>query len=118
MTTIDEESAANYKAFRGRCKELSEAAIVEDPTLTLVRGKYFCPIWNTEEPHWWTVRLDGTINDPSKLQFPSRGQGYYEPFDGFEPCAECGAEVAEKDFVMCGNYICCSNLCCLRLVGL
>jgi len=30
----------------------------------------------------------------------------------------CGEEVAEKDFHMAGNYPCCSEACCFRLVGL
>lgn len=49
---------SDYLKFRGKCKELSEAACAEDPSLALVRGHYYCPIWNVTEPHWWTVRPD------------------------------------------------------------
>lgn len=108
----------DYQTFRGKCRELSEAACAEDPTLTLVRGHYFCPIWNRTEPHWWTVRPDGTIHDPSARQFPSAGLGYYEPFDGMVDCENCGRSILEEDGHPCGRYVCCSERCCLRLVGL
>ena len=72
-------SEIGYATFRGRCKELSEAACVEDPTLTLVRGHYWCPLWNVTEPHWWTVRPDGAIYDPSKGSIPLEGHGRIHP---------------------------------------
>ena len=76
------EIASGYQAFRGKCKEYAEAACASDPSLRLVRGHYFCPIWNRDEPHWWTQRPDGTIYDPTKEQFPSAGLGVYTEFDG------------------------------------
>lgn len=107
-----------YLEFRGRCKEMSEAACSEDTTLTLVRGHYFCPMWNTDEPHWWCVRQDGTILDPSKNQFPSRGLGIYTPFDGRVSCAECGKEIDEDEARFDSNYAFCSTRCNMRFVGL
>ena len=106
-----------YKTFRGKCKELSEAACAEDPTLTLVRGHYFCPLWNTDEPHWWTVRQDGSIYDPSKLQFPSAGNGIYTPFNGVVCCSECGKEGTEETMSFESNYAFCSYRCHGRFVG-
>jgi hypothetical protein len=108
---------SDYLLYRGKCKELCESACSEDKTLNLVRGHYYCPIWNTEEPHWWTVRVDGTINDPTKNQFPSRGLGIYTPFDGIVLCAECGKEVAEEDASKEGNYAFCCVRCHGRFVG-
>jgi hypothetical protein len=113
-----EQIQADYLKFRGKCKELSEQAVKEDPTLRLVRGHYFCAVWNSNEPHWWTVREDGTVYDPSKAQFPCNGMGIYEEFDGIVPCAECGKEVEEKDAKLTGNYGFCSNACAMRFVGL
>lgn len=110
--------ADGYKAFRGRCKELSEAACANDPTLTLVRGHYFCPLWGSEEPHWWCVAPGGRIHDPSKEQFPSKGMGIYTPFNGTVECSECGKEMAEKDARFDGNYAFCSTACHMRFVGL
>lgn len=107
----------DYERYRGRCKEMSEAAVAEDPTLTLVRGHYHCPLWG-EQAHWWTVRRDGTVHDPTKDQFPSRGCGEYVPFDGTVPCAECGKVMEEKDAIMMGNYPVCSDRCACLLVGL
>lgn len=107
-----------YKKYRGRCRELSEAACREDPTLTLVRGHYFCPLWCSEEPHWWTVRQDGTIYDPTRLQFPSKGFGIYTPFNGVIACSNCGKEVQEEEADIDGNYAFCSHLCHGQFVGI
>ena len=108
----------NYIKFRGKCKELSEAAVAENSNLRLVRGHYFCPILNTNEPHWWTVDAEGVVFDPSRLQFPSAGMGIYEEFDGVVYCVECGNEVEEDRAVIEGNYACCSVRCMCSLVGL
>ena len=112
-----ERAAEGYKRYRGRCKELSEAACAADPTLTLVRGYYFCPLWGTEEPHWWCVTPDGTIHDPTREQFPSAGLGIYTPFNGMVACAECGKEVKEEEASLDSNYAFCSDLCHGRFVG-
>jgi hypothetical protein len=108
---------SDYILYRGKCKEMSEAAVAADPTLTLVRGHYFCPIWNSDEPHWWTVRQDGTIYDPTARQFPSKGMGIYTPFDGMVSCAECGKTVHEDKADIEGNYAFCSYECHGRFVG-
>lgn len=114
MSQIDQ--ANDYERFRGKCKELSEAAIEADSTLTLIRGHYICPIWG-EQPHWWTVRPDGTVFDPSKNQFPSKGIGTYIPFDGTVTCSECGKELKEKDAEFESNYAFCSVRCHGKFVG-
>lgn len=106
----------DYPKYRGKCKELSEEAIAADPTLRLERGHYLCPFWG-EQPHWWTVRQDGTIFDPTKDQFPSKGMGEYIPFDGRVPCAECGKDMSEEEARFEGNYAFCSTLCACRFVG-
>jgi hypothetical protein len=108
---------SDYMRFRGKCKELSEAAVAADPSLTLVRGHYFCPIWNTEEPHWWTVRADGSIHDPTARQFPSAGYGIYTPFSGVFDCAQCGKEVPEEEAYCESNYAFCNGECFARFVG-
>jgi len=109
----------SYEMYRGKCREMSEAAVIADPTLTLVRGHYDCPHWG-EQSHWWTVRPDGTINDPTKDQFPSSGNGIYTPFTGMINCDECGKEVAESEAIVAGNgrYALCSGSCYGRFVGL
>jgi hypothetical protein len=111
------EEWSDYLEFRGKCKELSEAAVLADPTLKLVRGHYFCPIWNTEEPHWWCVKPDGTVVDPSRLQFPSKGCGIYSPFDGHVECAQCGKDMVEEEARFESNYAFCSTRCLMRFVG-
>jgi len=109
-----------YLKFRGKCQELAQQAAREDPSLTVVRGFYSCPIWRREEPHWWTTREDGSIYDPSAMQFPSQGHGLYTPFSGVVECHECGKEISEQEAIVCGNghYVVCSNRCYVSLVGI
>jgi hypothetical protein len=114
-----EQDTSDYVKYRGKCKEFCEEAIRNDPTLRLVRGYYYCVPWGTDEAHWWTVRQDGTIYDPTKDQFPDKGAGFYEEFDGFVTCSECGKRIKEEDAEIDGNghYAFCSGLCHGRFVG-
>jgi hypothetical protein len=112
-----DDGTSDYMRFRGRCKELSEAAVRDDPTLTLVRGYYSCPIWNRVEQHWWTVRPDGTIHDPSARQFPSAGMGDYTPFNGMVACSNCGVEKPEDKMRYEGRYAFCCYACHGQFVG-
>lgn len=108
----------DYIKFRGRCREMSEEIASQNPDLDVVRGYYYCPIWNTTEPHWWCEDSDGNIVDPTSAQFGSKGRGEYTKFDGFYDCEVCGKKVAEEDMIPVGNYSVCSNECGMRLVGL
>lgn len=110
----DDES--DYLKYRGKCKEMAEAAVAADPSLTLVRGHYCCPIWG-EQQHWWCKKPDGAIVDPTKNQFPSRGIGEYFEFNGTISCANCGKEIHEDDADIDGNYAFCSYECHGRFVG-
>ena len=108
----------NYQIFRGKCKEACEALQSALPDLELVRG-YYTPLFTGKaEPHWWLKTPTGTIVDPTKWQFECQGSGDYEEFDGTVDCEQCGKSIQEKDVLMNGNYPCCSELCCLKLVGL
>lgn len=113
MSAVDPD----YLEFRGKCKELCEEACAQEPTLTLVRGHYFCPLWNVEEPHWWTTKPDGTIYDPSARQFPSKGLGIYTPFNGMVICSQCQKEVPEDEASFESNYTFCSGRCHGRFIG-
>lgn len=109
----DEE---DYTKYRGKCKEMSEALIKADPSLTLVRGHYYDPIWG-EQPHWWCKKVDGTIVDPTKDQFPSKGKCTYVEFSGIVECANCGKEMKEEEAEFESNYAFCSYTCHGRFVG-
>lgn len=111
------EPETDYTKYRGKCKEMSEEACFHDPTLTLVRGFYYCPIWNSEQPHWWTERTDGSIFDPTAKQFPSAGKGIYTPFNGLVHCSNCGKELKEEDASFDSNYVFCSYKCHGIFVG-
>jgi hypothetical protein len=115
MKTQD-QIQADYLKFRGKCREYCEAAIAVDPTLTLVRGHYYCPQFG-EQPHWWTVRKDGSVFDPTAAQFPSNGAGLYVPFNGLVECAQCGKEMKEAEASFESNYAFCSGQCHARFVG-
>ncbi len=113
----EDEIAAGYDEFRGKCYELVRAAITADPTLIPVRGHYMCPLWGDESAHWWCLRPDGTIVDPAARQFPSAGAGFYTPFSGMCVCSHCGKEVPADEAQHASNYSFCSNRCYGRFVG-
>ena len=114
-----EQIQQDYLEFRGKCKILAEEAVKNDSSLTLVRGYYFCPLWCSNEQHWWTKREDDTIYDPSARQFPSNGSGIYEEFDGIVECAQCGKEMKEEDAIFESSYVFCSNNRCFgKFVGI
>ena len=108
---------SNYKKYRGKCKEFVDEAVELDPSLKAVRGYYHCPLWGKQQ-HWWCVRGDGSIYDPTVKQFPSGGIGEYEEFNGIITCAECGKEVREEMATFDGRYGFCSTACNMRFVGL
>lgn len=97
-------------------KEMAEEAVKKDPSLRLAKGWYICPRWGRQE-HWWTVRKDGTINDPTKDQFPSKGTGEYEEFNGYYLCEQCGKQISEGECISAGRFVVCSENCYRRLVG-
>ena len=112
------EQETDYLRYRGKCKEMSEQLCLENPSLTLVRGHYYCPFWNVEDAHWWTVDKEGIIHDPSRKQYPSSGQGIYTPFDGTVECSNCGKTMNEDEASFDSNYAFCSTVCHMRFVGL
>lgn len=119
MTRTADQIAEDYSKYRGRCKELSEAECAKDPTLRLVRGHVFVPGWATVEAHWWCERPDGTVVDPSVLQFPFTPVDY-EEFDGILFCCNCGDQGTEDTMIYLGSgdYFACSNSCANHFVGL
>lgn len=113
MLQTEDELNINYIKYRGKCKQFCDEAIEKDPTLKLVRGHYYCPIWG-EQQHWWTVREDGSIYDPTKLQFPSGGNGVYAEFDGHINCEYCHKSVKEEDAYFVYHHVYCSGECYYR----
>jgi hypothetical protein len=108
---------SDYEKYRGKCKEECEKLLKQDPSLTMRRGYYHCPIWGKQQ-HFWCTDKKGKIVDPTKRQFPSKGCGEYEEFDGKLTCEQCGKPTTEEDAVISGSYACCSGECMCRLVGL
>lgn len=107
----------DYMQFRGKCKKLCIDLIEKNPELTLIRGHYFCPLWNKEEQHFWCVNKQGDVVDPSKKQFPSKGHGIYTPFNGIVYCEMCSKEMKEEEvFYWQGKYPTCSDKCAYNLI--
>jgi len=103
-TAYDEWITENVTKAYGECAEVTELMAAEFPELTRVRGHYYCHIWG-ERAHWWLVDANGTIVDPTKSQFPSKGNGQYEPWPegAKEPtgmCPNCG------EMIYHGGYVC------------
>jgi len=78
---------------KGTCCEITKAMQVVFPELRRVRGHYHCWIWGKRE-HWWLMNGDEVI-DPTKDQFPSRGEGTYVELPKGMPeptgmCPNCG----------------------------
>lgn len=101
----------NYQKYRGKCKEMAEKAVSENAELELVKGWYDDPIWG-RQAHWWTMKPNGEIYDPTKKQFPSGGIAeFYIPFSGTYPCEFCGKEVLENDGYPVEHHFYCSYSC-------
>ena len=108
------DNVTNYGEFRGRCKEMTDALVLEDASLRQVRGWYLCPIWG-KQAHWWCVKPDGTIVDPTVKQFPTAGVGAeYVEFDGRVECEYCHKDTTEEDAYMNGHHAYCSYECAMR----
>lgn len=107
---------SNYSKYRGKCKEMCEEAIKEDVSLRIVRGYYIDRDWGSQQ-HWWCIRPDGTVYDPTAKQFPSKGLGEYIPFDGMVTCETCGKVLPEEEAQFASNYALCSSICYGKLVG-
>lgn len=108
---------SDYTDLRGKCKELSEQEVKDDPSLTLVRGYYHCPIWGRQQ-HWWCKKPDGTIVDPSVKQFPTAGVGAdYEEYDGIVFCEYCSSSILEDDAYFVDHHVYCSDAHYARDIG-
>lgn len=99
------------------CYGFSKALVDAFPELRMERGFYVCKdAWGDEHPteHWWTVDAEGTIIDPSKVQFGNQ-DGRYSRYDDHEfparigACPNCGGDIYEGEGV--GGL--CSEECCV-----
>ena len=109
----------NYKKYRGKCKIFAEEEVRKNSNLKLVKGWYYCPIWNTEEQHYWCENEKGEIIDPTKLQFPSKGMGKYKRYNGVLPCSCCKTDIKESEIqesLVHSKYIFCTTQCYSKFV--
>ena len=87
----------------GQCQRVVAEMKKAFPELKIVSGWYHCCFWG-ERQHWWLVDEDGSIVDPTVSQFPSKGMGDYEPYDGRPlptgKCMNCG------DYIYTGRDVC------------
>lgn len=106
----------DYLRYRGKCKEYCDRAVRLFPQLEMKRGHYFDFMWGDQQ-HWWCVRPDGSVFDPTAKQFPSKGYGDYVEFDGFHACEICGEKTKEEEMTTYGHHVYCSTECLMRDVG-
>jgi hypothetical protein len=52
------------------------------PELKLITGHYSDPLTNSMYEHFWLEAPDGSVVDPTAIQFPTRGYGSYHPLSG------------------------------------
>lgn len=117
LSLVSAERESDYGKYRGRCKEMADDAFAHDQSLTVVCGWYICPFWG-KQAHWWCVRPDGTIVDPSVKQFPTAGAGAeYVPYAGQVECEYCNKSVAESDVYAVDHHVYCSYECYGHDVG-
>ena len=115
---------AEYRRNRlARSVPIKKAAPISERLLAMPRATLEALFGSLVEQwgpqaHWWCVKPDGTIVDPSVNQFPRPHVGEYVEFDGFCECEECGKRVAEADAVIVSNYAFCSTQHAARFVGL
>lgn len=101
----------DYAKYRGKCKEACEALADAHPDYRIVRGWYDCPL-SVRQEHWWCVDQDGTVVDPTRKQFLSKGVGEYIEYKGILPCSQCGKDMAESDIhSTSGKFAFCSYEC-------
>lgn len=99
---------------RAQCLQFSERLQKKFPHLKLEKGWYVTTDGEDDYPteHWWTVDVDGTIVDPSKIQFHDQN-GRYSPYDDHEfkamigRCPNCGNDIYEGE----GSGGLCSDEC-------
>lgn len=113
MTQYHEWIARNYptqESAYGRCDDATVLMKQAFPDLVRVRGHFYDAAWG-QRSHWWLMAPDGSIVDPTAVQFPSGGRGVYEPWieGDAEPtgkCPNCGEYVYDGGTVCsdaCGN---------------
>lgn len=87
-------------------------------TTTDETGTRFVLVWKILPKPDLVPVVDGTIFDPTREQFPSKGFGIYTPFDGTVECSECGKTLKEEEAQFESRYCFCSTRCHMRFVGL
>jgi len=88
------ENVKEYKDAYGQCHKVTSAMKEVFPELTVVKGHYFCA-WGDRD-HCWLTAPDGTIVDPTVIQFP--GLGEYKPWNPGDEvrvgrCMNCGDDI-------------------------
>ena len=113
MSKYDAWIKANVQGTgAGRCKEETLAMLAAFPELTRIRGHYHDDSCG-RRAHWWLTTPDNKIVDPTSMQFPSKGDGRYEPWVEGAPeptgmCVECGEDTYNDEY-FCSET--CATLC-------
>ena len=92
-----------YEKAYGNCEKVCKKMNKQFPELIPIKGHYYCMVWG-KRMHWWLETHDGTIIDPTAIQFPTKGYGVYDPWDNTQPeptgkCPNCGEYCYEGEQV-------------------
>jgi len=105
-----QQNYPNTEMAKNQCDKATTAMMKEFPELTRVRGHVIDGFAHKHE-HWWLATQDGSIVDPTAIQFS--GILGYQPLDESQPqpigkCRECGDYVYPNPE---GMTEFCSNKC-------
>lgn len=86
----------------GKCREVCDEMLKHFPELKLVGGYIYDASWG-QRGHWWLVDEQGTIIDPTLIQFPCPS-GIYDAFGEDNPqptgmCPNCGEYCYDGEYV-------------------
>lgn len=90
----------DYERRVGNVSNLCESATLEMqkvfPELIRKRGNIIIPLSNRKPEHWWLQTLDGTIIDPTEIQFVCIIEYLEHDESSPEPIGKC---------LLCGAYV-------------
>ena len=119
---IDENAPKDARTARGRCGVETRAMCAAFPELRAAGGYYYGAMEHPSQ-HWWCVAPDGTIVDPTAIQFLDRGAGCYDEIPPEDhprgKCMDCGDMTFDRESggapnahvpTFCGAA-CCRDFC-------
>jgi hypothetical protein len=92
---------------RGECGPATARMLLAFPELERICGFYRDPVLGHDYQHFWLEAPDGSVVDPTGIQFPAftSGEGSYHRFESapLARCMHCGAPIFDgsRDGAFC-----------------